>query len=295
MDSNSDTPDLKATVLVEGLHFGECPRWRGDRLWFSDFFDHSVSSVSVSGDLRQEVAIDDQPAGLGWTPEGNLLVVGMRSRQVFRHDSAGFAIHSDIGQYTRHRANDMIVDRVGRAFVGSFGFDLDLELQKRGPQSVMHEHPKANLVRVDVDGTASVAAEGLSFPNGMVLTPDERTLVVAETLGLRLTAFDVGNDGSLSNRRKWADVGMRAADGISLGRTGRIWVANAMAPECVLLEEGGTVAARVSASQNCFACALGGPDMDHLFIMTAPVSQEDVASRQRDGRMEVVALPTELA
>jgi sugar lactone lactonase YvrE len=188
----------------------------------------------------------------------------------------------------------MYVDMTGRAYVGSFGFDLDAELEKRGPQSVLNDHPKASLVCVDIDGTVVSATEGLSFPNGMVMTSAPRMLVVAETLGLCLTAFEVCDNGSLVNQHQWADVGMRTPDGICLSQNGCIWVANAIAPECVLVEKGGRIVARVTTTQNCIACALGGLDGDQLFILTAPSSREKIASKRRDGKIEVAVLPSNL-
>lgn len=276
----------KARVLAEGLHFGEGPRWRQGRLWFSDFYDHAVKSVDSGGAIRTELEIDDQPSGLGWLPDGRLVVVAMHRRQVLRADPDGVHVHADLAAVATYHANDMVVDAQGRAYVGNFGFRLDDALKARGVESVIADHPTARLARIDADGSVQVAATDLHFPNGMVITPDGQTLIVAETLAMRLTAFDVGPDGALAHRRVWATLGMRAPDGICLDANGHVWIANAIAPECVLVAPGGQITARVETSQPCFACMLGSADRRTLFAMTAPSSVADVVSTSRQGRIE---------
>ncbi|HMA30272.1 MAG TPA: SMP-30/gluconolactonase/LRE family protein [Casimicrobiaceae bacterium] len=276
----------KARVLAEGLYFGEGPRWRDGRLWFSDFYDHAVKSIDSNGATRTEIELDDQPSGLGWLPDGRLIVVAMHRRQVLRVDPDGVHLHADLADVATYHANDMVVDTHGRAYVGNFGFRLDDALKTRGVESVIADHPTARLARVDADGSVHVAAPDLHFPNGMVITPDGGTLIVAETLAMRLTAFDIGPDGALSNRRVWATLGMRAPDGICLDANGHVWIANAIAPECVLVAPGGEITATVETSQPCFACMLGGDDRRTLFAMTAPSSVADVVSTVRQGRIE---------
>jgi len=282
----------KASVLAEGLYFGEGPRWHDGRLWFSDFYAHAVKSVDASGAVRTELEIDDQPSGLGWLPDGRLLVVAMHRRQVLRVDPDGVKVHADLSGIATYHTNDMVVDRAGRAYVGNFGFALDEELKARGVESVIAKHPTAKIARVDPDGRAYVAADDMHFPNGSVITPDGRTMIVAETLAMRLSAFDIGADGTLTNRRVWATLGMRAPDGICLDANGHVWIANAIAPECVLFAPGGEVVATVQTEQPCFACMLGGADRRTLFAMTAPSSVADVVSKSRMGsivRAEVAA------
>jgi sugar lactone lactonase YvrE len=281
-----------AKVLASGLYFGEGPRWHAGRLWFSDFYDHAVKSVGTSGDVRTELTIDDHPSGLGWLPDGRMLVVSMNKRQLLRVDPDGVRVHADLSSVAAHRANDMVVDAAGRAYVGNFGFRLDDELKSRGVESVLADHPVANLARVDPDGSVHVAAADMHFPNGSVITPDGRTLIVAETLALRLTAFDIGTDGSLANRRVWAPVGMRAPDGICLDANGHVWIANAIAPECVLVAPGGEIVATVSTDQPCFACMLGGEDGRTLFMMTAPSSVAELVSASRQGHIMTAVVPT---
>jgi len=273
----------RARVLADGLYFGEGPRWHDGRLWFSDFYDHRVKSLDASGALRTEIEIDDQPSGLGWLPDGRLLVVAMHRRHLLRIDPDGMKVHADLSGVAAYHTNDMVVDSSGRAYVGNFGFRLDQAVRERGVESVLADHPTTQLARVDPDGKVHVAASDMHFPNGMVITPDGRTLIVAETLAMRLTAFDIGPDGALSNRRIWATLGMRAPDGICLDANGHVWVANAIAPECVLVAPGGEIVAKVETAEPCYACMLGGDDRRTLYIMSAPSSMPDVVSKARLG------------
>jgi sugar lactone lactonase YvrE len=284
-----------ATNLVDGLYFGEGPRWHGGRLWFSDFYDHSVKSVGEEGDLRTELVIDDQPSGLGWLPDGRLLVVAMHRRQLLRVDADGIKVHADLADIATYHANDMVVDASGRAYVGNFGFALDEALKSRGVEGVLADHPTARLACVEPDGRVREVASGLHFPNGMVIMPDGRTLILAETLALRLTAFDVDPDGGLSNQRVWATLGTHAPDGICLDANCHVWVANAIAPECVLVAPGGAIIDTVVTDQPCFACMLGGADRRTLFMMTAPSSVAEVVSKSRQGRIARARVETPAA
>jgi sugar lactone lactonase YvrE len=281
-----------ATLIAEGLYFGEGPRWHEGRLWFSDFYDHTAKSMDVSGAVRTELEIDDQPSGLGWLPDGRMLVVSMQRRQVLRVDADGVKTHADLSALATFHTNDMVVDAHGRAYVGNFGFDLDQAMHTRGVEGVIAEHPTAVLARVDPDGSVHAASRDMHFPNGCVITPDGKTLIVAETLAMQLTAFDIGPDGTLSNRRVWASVGMRAPDGICLDADGHIWIANAIAPECVLIAPGGEVLATVETDQPCFACMLGGPDRRTLYLLTAPTSVADAVSAARQGHVLAATVET---
>jgi len=261
-----------AGILTENIYFGECPRWHSGRLWFSDFFSHSVKSISPSGDLRTEFEIDDQPSGLGWMPDGSMLIVSMQKQQLLRRAPAGImSLHAQLPSIG-FRANDMVVDASGTALVGHFGFDLEAEMIARGIPSVLEDHPTAQILRVSPDGEIQVAADDMHFPNGSVITPDGKTLIVGETLAGALTAFEIAPDGTLRNRRLWASTWPRVPDGIALNADGNIWIANPLAPECVLLEEGGRVLDVIATDQLCYACMLGGDDGQKLFICTAPTS-----------------------
>jgi sugar lactone lactonase YvrE len=261
---------LATRVLCDGIYFGEGPRWREGRLWFSDFYAHAVKSVSLAGDLRTEFAIDDQPSGLGWMPDGSMLIVSMTKRQVLRRARDGaISLHADLSHIASFHCNDMVVDQEGRAYVGNFGFDLDHEIRARGLESVMAEHTLAKLALVLADGTVRVAAENMHFPNGSVITPDNKTLIVGETFAGALTAFDIAADGSLSNRRAWATIAPRVPDGIALDAEGAIWVANPTAHECVRVRQGGEIVDIVDTGAPCYACMLGGDDGRTLFMATA--------------------------
>jgi len=231
--------------------------------------------------------MDDQPSGLGWLPDGRLLVVSMAEMTLLRQDPDGLKVHADLSQYSAHLCNDMVVDKLGRAWVGNFGFDLDALIEEKGVEDALANHPATNLVRVDPDGSVHLASPDMHFPNGSVITPDGNTLIVAETLSMCLTAFDIEADGSLSNRRVWAEVGMRAPDGICLDEAGNVWVANALAAECVLVAEGGEILQTVETSQPCFACMLGGDDGRTLHTVTAQSSNKRAASAKPTGKIEV--------
>ena len=173
----------EARILLEALHVGEISRWRDERLWFSDFFAHAVKSVSLASDLRTEFELDDQPSGHGWTSDGALLVVAMKSMKVLKRGADGkTSVHADISSLAAHLANDMVVDAASGAYVGNFGFDLEHELMTRGPQGVIRDHPTAKLARVSPSREVSLAYPDMHFPNGSVITPDALTLIVRETL-----------------------------------------------------------------------------------------------------------------
>ncbi|MGY1831252.1 SMP-30/gluconolactonase/LRE family protein [Geodermatophilus sp. SYSU D01180] len=264
------------TTLARDLGFPEGPRWHDDRLWFSDFHDRRVRTLTPDGVLTTVLDLDDAPSGLGWTPEGTLLVVAMTRRALLEVAGGRPVVRADLTGLTRSRANDLVVDAAGRAYVSSFGFDLV------GGAPV----EPTGLVRVDPDGTASVVADDLRFPNGMALTGDGRTLVVAETYGARLTAFDVAEDGSLSGRRVFAETPGLAPDGICLDVEGHVWFATARTAEVLRVREGGEVTGRVPVGSGSlsYACTLGGDDGRTLFVCTAPTWAE---GGPRAGRVEV--------
>ncbi len=278
-------------ILAQSIYFGEGPRWHDGRLWFSDFYSHRIRSVDLTGDMRTELELEGQPSGLGWMPDGSLLVVRMELRQLWRRWPDGrFELHADLAEHSAFLCNDMVVDAQGRAYVGNFGFDLDAEIHARGAESVIADHPRTCLALVQPDGTVSDAAPGerFSFPNGMVITPDGKTLILGETLGGTLTALDIGADGSLSGRREWAPTWPRVPDGICLDAAGAIWIANPLAPECVRIAPGGEVLEVVRTGElPCYACMLGGPDGRHLFMLVAPSSDATAAARAPLGQVLV--------
>ncbi|MBS0333614.1 MAG: SMP-30/gluconolactonase/LRE family protein [Proteobacteria bacterium] len=280
-----------AKVLTGGVSFGEGPRWRDGRLWFSDFFDHAVKTVTPAGDLRVEFELDDQPSGLGWLPDGDLLVVSMTKRRVLRRSADGrLSLHADLSGLATWHCNDMTVDAQGRAYVGNFGFDYEAAIAERGVEGVIADHATARLALVEPDGTVRMAADEMHFPNGTVITPDGRTLIIGETFAGRLTAFDIAPDGGLSNRRLWAELWPRVPDGICLDAEGAVWVANPIAPECVRVAPGGEVLETIETGLPCYACMLGGEDGRTLFMATSrPATAQEGGGKPR-GQIEVAAV-----
>ena len=284
-------PPRETTVVLSDRAFTECPRWHDDRIWCVDFYAHEVLSAREDGsDLRVEAVVPQQPSGLGWLPDGRLLVVSMRDATVLRREADGsLAVHADLSAHVSGHANDMVVDAAGRAYVGNFGFDL------------MAGAPIAStgLLRVDPDGTVTRVADDLLFPNGSVLTDDGR-LLVAETFGNRVAAFDVAADGSLSGRRTWAQFGQEptttdlgevlgqlvvAPDGCGLDAEGLLWVADGAHGRAVRVREGGEIVDEVSPGTGVFACMLGGHDGRTLFLCTAPDFDEHARSAAREGQL----------
>ncbi len=271
--------------MLDGLSFGEGPRWRGDRLWFSDFYRHRVSTVTVDGETEVMLDVPQQPSGLGWMPDGDLLVVSMLDRKLLRWDGQKTSVHADLSERVSSPCNDMVVDDVGRAYVGNFGFNRHLG----------EPVTDTTLMIVEPDGEISVGSEEMAFPNGTVITTDGATLIVGESMGNRLTAFDRDTDsGALSNRRAWADLGTNVPDGICLDAEGAIWVADPRNGQVFRVLEGGEVTDRIECGdgRHAFACMLGGADRRTLFVITNETSGPK-AEVTRNGRVETteVAVP----
>jgi sugar lactone lactonase YvrE len=268
---------LRPETLIDGLRFPEGPRWHDGRLWFSDMHSQQVLAVDPNGRTETIATVPHDPSGLGWLPDGRLLVVSMRDRRLLRLDPEGLVEAADLSEAAPHHCNDMVVDAEGRAYVGNFGFDLHA-----GESPV-----DTTLALALPDGRVSVAAEKLRFPNGMVITPDGRTLIVGETFGACLTAFDIAEDGSLSGRREWARMQGAVPDGICLDAEGAVWVASPVGGVVLRLREGGEVTHRIEVEHEAFACMLGGPERRTLFLCTA-ASSDPSQTDSRTGRIEQV-------
>lgn len=285
---------VDTSVLLEGLHFGEGPRHGPDgRLFFSDFYERAVFAVDVVTGERESICrVPGQPSGLGWLPDGRMLVVSMKDMTVRRLEANGvLAMHADLFGVATFHANDMLVDGAGRAYVGNFGFDVHAAIREHGEAPLMdpaYVPPGTPLALVEADGTVRVAADDMKFPNGMAFLPDG-TLLVAETLGFRLTAFDVAADGTLRNRRVWAELRdhVICPDGICVDAEGGVWVAPAVQAAAFRVVEGGAVTAKVTTSQNCFAVALVDTT---LVCCTAPTSQPEVVAKEHLGRLEIATV-----
>jgi len=266
-------------TVLDGLAFPEGPRWRDGRLWFSDMHANEVIAMTPEGKRETVFSHSGPVSGLGWLPDGRMLVVSMVDHKLLRIEPDGRAVvHGDLSGIATGRCNDMVVDAAGRAYVGNFGYDY--------PNA---DVKPAKLARVDPNGTVSVAADELVFPNGSMITPGGETLIVGETFAGRMTAYDIAADGSLSNRRVWAALPERAVpDGACLDAEGAVWVASPTTNDVIRLKEGGEVLERITADQGCFACMLGGEDRKTLYVLTASGSDPADCVARRLGRIEAV-------
>jgi len=276
-------------LLLDKLTFPEGPRFRDGRLWFSDMHAHKVMTVDLDGRSETIVEVPGMPSGLGWLPDGDLLIVSMRDRRLLRlREGRGEGQHegqletvADLSALASFHCNDMVVDALGRSYVGNFGFDLDAQAG----------FAPAELILVTPDGEARVVADDMRFPNGTVITPDAGTLIVGESFGARLTAFDIEPDGSLKNRRVWAELEGAVPDGICLDADGACWVASPVSNEFIRVGEGGKVFERLPCDQMAIACALGGPDGDTLFCLTAPSTNPEENKKLQSACISTVKAP----
>lgn len=272
--------DLVLTPILDGISFGEGPRWRDGKLWFSDFYRHVVETVTPAGDRETILEVPQQPSGLGWLPDGDLLIVSMLDRKLLRWDGTDLTQHADLSSLVAQPCNDMVVDTEGRAYVGNFGFN-----RHQGD-----EPTTTHLTVVEVDGTVAAGPGDLFFPNGTVITADGSTLIIGETMGQKLTAFDRDPaTGALSNQRLWADLGPHFPDGICLDAEDGVWVADPRNGQAFRVLEGGEITDRVSCGEgrHAFACMLGGADGTTLFVVTNTGSGPEAAA-SLNGRIETV-------
>jgi len=244
-------------VLMDGIVFGESPRWRDGLLWFSDWGAGRVFSVAADGTPEVEAEVASFPMCIDFLPDGRLLVVSSANRQLLRREPDGSLVpHADLAPVSTKPWNDIVVNRDGNAYVNSIGFDFPGE-----------EFAPGIVVLVTHDGTVTPVADGLAFPNGMAITADESTLIVAESYGEQLTAYDIDDDGTLSHRRVWASTPGEHPDGICLDATGAVWYADVGNQHCVRVREGGEVLATVNLDRGAFACALSRGADPELFVV----------------------------
>ncbi|PYP92889.1 MAG: hypothetical protein DMG65_02555 [Candidatus Angelobacter sp. Gp1-AA117] len=266
-------------IVFDGLAFPEGPRWHEDALYFSDMHDGIVWRLTPEGVATKVAEAPGLPSGLGWLPDGSLCVVSMLDRLLLRHNGQGFTTYAKLTFDTPYPINDMVIDRTGRAYIGGFGFDLN---KREAPRPSV-------LFCVEAYGSVRVVAENLLFPNGMVITPDDKALIVAETFGTKLTAFTIHNDGSLTDRRTFADLNGIAPDGICLDEEGGIWVACPTTDTILRVTEGGKVTDTIALpGRHSYACMLGGSDRRDLYICTAQSFYPEQTKMQRAGKIEVV-------
>ena len=264
-------------ILLSGLAIGESPRWHEDRLWFSNWGTQEIIAVDLEGKSEVMARVPTTvPFCIDWLPDGRLLVVAGQEAQLLRGNPDGsLSTHAELGSISERPWNDIVVDGRGNAYVGNIGFDF--------PEG---EFAPGILALVTPDASARQVADGVAFPNGMVVTPDNSTLILSESYGNRLTAFDIAADGGLSNRRVWADLGGGAPDGICLDAEGAVWYADVPNKRCVRVREGGEVLQTVELDRGCFACMLGGKDGRTLFMVAA-----DMTSEVRTGQVLTVGVP----
>ena len=277
------------TTLATGFTYLEAPRWYQNKLWVSDFYTHKITSVDLDGNITEIADIPNQPSGLGWLPDGTMLMVSMRDKKVMkRNDDGSLEVYADLSDIAEGYCNDMLVDDKGRAWVGNFGFDL----MNGG------DFATATLARIDPDGSVHAAADGLYFPNGMVISPDGQQLIVNESFGNRVSSFTIHEDGSLGERKDWAvfgplatgtDFGAYAAasvlapDGSAIDAEGAVWIADCLGERVVRVKDGQIVDEISVAPMRTFACALGGEDGKTLFLCVAPDFEEHKRKAAREG------------
>ncbi|TFG01891.1 MAG: hypothetical protein EU539_13580 [Promethearchaeota archaeon] len=267
----SKSSTLRTEVLLDGLKFPEGPRWKDRKLWFSDMEDHKVLTVDMDGNVEVILERSNRVSGLGWTPEDKLLVISMEDRKLLQFDEGEVKEVADLSAHATYHLNDMVVDKKGRAYIGNFGFDYFNNAT----------FVPAELILVYPDGNYKIVAEDMAFPNGTVITPDDKTLITAETFAAKLTAFDINEDGTLNNRRVWAKLRALAPDGICLDEEGGIWVAAPGRHRVVRVIEGGKITHKIKVETDAYACMLGGKNNTTLFIATSSHSRDQ-------GRIEYV-------
>ena len=272
-------------TLMTGIAFGESPRWHEDRLWFADWVAQEIVAVDLKG--RSEVIFKAPfpsiPMCIDFLPDGRLLVISTNESLVLRREPDGsMATHADLSGLSARGWNEIVVDGRGNAYINGGGFS---------PPGA-DGSPSGIIALVTSDGSARQVAAGINFPNGMTVTPDNSTLIIAESHGKKLTAFDISTDGSLSNRRVWADLGGGFPDGICLDEEGAIWYADVPNKCCVRVREGGEVLQTITLDRGCFSCALGGPENKTLFMVaTVWRGFEHVSDGSRTGQILAMEVP----
>ena len=271
------TSHATTEVLVDNLTFPESPRWHDGKLWFSDFYSERVMSLTMEGHCETVMEVPGRPSGLGW--RGNrLLVVSMLKRQVLELDCGILNLVADLKDIATGPCNDLVVDTAGNIFVGNFGFD----------RHAGEAETATCIARIAPTGEVTREAEDMLFPNGMAISPDGKTLIVAESLAARLTAFDLSPEGALTNRRVFASLPGAFPDGICLDAEGAVWTADPWGNRLVRVFEGGRVDRIVSLdARGAYACMLGGPDRRSLFICTS-TTVGPAAAVKREGQIEVL-------
>ena len=269
-------------ILMTGITFGESPRWHDERLWLSDWGTQEVIAVDHEGRSEVIVRTPMSPFSIDWLPDGRLLITsGPDGLLLCREPDGSLATHADLSGLSDHPWNEIVVDGRGNAYANNIGFDF--------PGG---EFAPGTVAVLTPAGLARQVADGVAFPNGMAVTPDNAMLIVAESYANRLTAFDIAADGSLSGQRVWADVGDGVPDGICIDAEGAVWYADVPNERCVRVREGGEVLQTVELDRGCFACMLGGTEGTTLFMVAQEWSgMESAAGGERTGQLLTISAP----
>ena len=269
-------------ILMTGITFGESPRWHDDRLWFSDWGTQEVIAVDREGRSEVIVRTPVSPFSIDWLPDGRLLIISGPDGLLLRREPDGSLVtHADLSGLSDHSWNEIVVDGRGNAYVNNIGFDF-----------AGGEFAPGTVALLTPESPARQAADGIAFPNGMAVTPDNSTLIVAESYASRLTSFEIAADGSLSGQRVWADLGDGVPDGICLDAEGAVWYADVPNKRCVRVREGGEVMQTIELDRGCFACMLGGIEGTTLFMVAQEWSgMESAAGGERTGQLLTISAP----
>ena len=272
-------------MLITGIAFGESPRWHDGRLWFADWGAQELIAVDLEGRSEVVVRVPSFPFCVDWLPDGRLLIVSARDRLLLRREPDGsLATHADLSGLSDYPWNEIVVDGRGTAYVNNIGFEFPCG-----------EFAPGTVALLTPDGSVRQVADGVAFPNGMAVTPDNSTLIVAESYANKLTAFDIVEDGGLSNRRVWADLGDGVPDGLCLDAEGAVWYADVPNKRCVRVREGGEVLQTIDLDRGCFACMLGGPDGKTLFLVAQEWRGVESAADEEERTGQILTAPAPAA
>jgi sugar lactone lactonase YvrE len=272
-------------MLMTGIAFGESPRWHDGRLWFADWGAQELIAVDLEGRSEVVVRVPSFPFCVDWLPDGRLLIVSARDRLLLRREPDGsLATRADLSGLSDYPWNEIVVDGRGTAYVNNIGFEFPCG-----------EFALGTVALLAPDGSVRQVADGVAFPNGMAVTPDNSTLIVAESYANKLTAFDIVEDGGLSNRRVWADLGDGVPDGLCLDAEGAVWYADVPNKRCVRVREGGEVLQTIDLDRGCFACMLGGPDGKTLFLVTQEWRGMESAADEEERTGQILTAPAPAA
>jgi sugar lactone lactonase YvrE len=272
-------------MLITGIAFGESPRWHDGRLWFADWGAQELIAVDLEGSSEVVVRVPSFPFCVDWLPDGRLLIVSARDRLLLRREPDGsLATHADLSGLSDYPWNEIVVDGRGTAYVNNIGFEFPCG-----------EFAPGTVALLAPEGSVRQVADGVAFPNGMAVTPDNSTLIVAESYANKLTAFDIAEDGGLSNRRVWADLGDGVPDGLCLDAEGAVWYADVPNKRCVRVREGGEVLQTIDLDRGCFACMLGGPDGKTLFLVAQEWRGMQSAADEEERTGQILTAPAPAA